>query len=477
MRFFTRLFLPVFTVWLCLFPATTYAVTIQTYKSGGQFIPVTGTAAVALDLALMAGRATPWVGAAITGYQLAKIVIDAVASDGSTVPVSVLPSGVSQSTIGGISWPNLGWLKDANGVWQPPATQTPAIGIYGWVGCEPQGSISSMMACVQGHLSSDSGYGTTIGKPAAICSLTGALSFNCTYYVGTYPSSANFFMSQQSICPIGYALSGANCNLSNSSIVPYPSDGKPAMTVKPDGTGFALDPRDPDNAPMSTVPTQITSTGVNNGAPFRTTISPQTGGGLDVTTELQTQNADGSTSVYKQTARTDATGKVIDSVAANYPGSLGQQTATTQAITPSAAPANMPTDYNREATQLLIKNNLDAIKANTDSALVPADVASTDIAALDAAKTARDAFKTDIDALPSAASPSPVANLFQPFTPSACTPLSWTYGSANTMGSHTYTLDLCPWVPTIQRIGAWAMYLLTAAMLFQMFTRRPDGGE
>ncbi len=229
---------------------------------------------------------------------------------------------------------------------------------------------------------------------------------------------------------------------------------------------------------MSTIPTQITSTGLNNGSPFRTTISPQTGGGLTVTSELQIQNSDGSTSVYKQTATVAPDGKVVDSSAANYPGSLAQQTGSTPALAPLVAPApvSMPTDYNREATQVAIKNNLDAIKADLDTTQVPVDVAGSDIAALDAAKAGRDAFKTDIDGLAAAASPSPVATLFQPFTPSACQPLSWTYGSANTMGSHVYTLDLCPWVPTIQRVGAWAMYLLTAAMLFQMFTRRPEGG-
>lgn len=467
MRFLARCFLPIFAVWLCLFPAMTYAATIQTYKVGGSFIPVTGTAAVVLDLALMAGRMTPWVGAAITGYQLARVAIDALASDGSTVPVNILPSNVSQATQGGINWPNLGWVKDANGVWQPPATAGAPVLTLNY-----PGGYSSLASYCEAKTVPPEYYSAGVEPTptsAGGCKLTyGGVVYQGPYYAFSYAAT--------SACPAGYTASGSICNLTAASSVPYPSDGKPTVIAKADGTGFALDSRDPDNAPMSTIPTQITSTGVNNGSPFRTTISPQTGGGLTVTTELQIQNADGSTSTYRQTATVAPDGKVVDSSAANYPGSLAQQTGSTPALAPSTVSADMPTDYNREATQLQIKNNLDAIKTDLDSSQVPVEVAATDIAALDAAKAGREAFKTDIDGLAAAASPSPVATLFQPFTPSTCQPLSWTYGSDNTMGSHVYTLDLCPWVPTIQRVGAWAMYLLTAAMLFQMFTRRPEGG-
>lgn len=468
MRFLARCFLPIFAVWLCLFPAMTYAATIQTYKTGGTFIPVTGTAAVALDLALMAGRATPWVGAAITGYQLARLAIDALASDGSTVSVNVLPSAVSQSTQGGINWPNLGWVKDANGVWQPPATAGVPV-------LSPPPTAAQCQVLANVNLAYWVFSSVSTATPNNYTCVWNATPLGLT--VGAYNGYESGWVLIVQQCIAGYVASGGICNLSAVNSVLYPSDSAPTIIAKADGTGFQLDARDPDNASVSTIPTQITSTGVSNGSPFRTTVSPVTGGGLTVKTELQIMNADGSTSTYRQVATVAPDGKVVDSSGSNHPGSLAQQTDSTSALAPSTAPADMPTDYNREATQIQIKNNLDVIKTDLDSTQVPVDVAGTDIAKLQAAEAGRDAFKTDIDGLPSAASPSPVATLFQPFTPSTCQPFTWTYGSANMAGSHVYTLDLCPWVPTIQRVGAWAMYLLTAAMLFQMFTRRPEGGD
>lgn len=467
----------------------TYAATIQTYRAGGVFHPVIGTAAVALDIALLAGRAFPWVGAALTGYQLAKILVEAVASDGSMVPVNVLPSGLQQSPVSGETW--TGWLKDANGDWQPPVTN--ASGLFPWhttsnyYGINPPFLYPNFNKSTPSDLDCDSAYkayyafrwgGVPTQTGRALSTYSGNGSVAIVACVATNNGASldiSFATTGVQVCAAGYNLVGNICTLYQANLVSFPSDGKPTLLAKADGTGFALDARDTDNASVSTIPTQITATGINDGNPFRTTISPVTGGGLTATTELQLVNPDGSTSVYRQTATINSTGKIVDYWAGNFPGSLAQQ-ATTTAPVPLAPVSTMPTDYNREATQIQIKTNLDAIKTNTDTALVPLDVSATDIATLDTAQTARNTLKTDIDALPAATSPTPAASLFQPFTPAACSPLSWTFSSVTGGAAKTAIFDLCPWVPTIQRIGAWAMYLLTAAMLFQMFTRRPDGG-
>lgn len=183
----------------------------------------------------------------------------------------------------------------------------------------------------------------------------------------------------------------------------------------------------------------------------------------------QTPATTGSSTAFGGTTATGSLPVVAAATGSIAPNVVGTTTA-------AAAPAIvLPTDYGREITQTQIR---DAVIG----AGMPADVAATSITSLANANTARDAVVTDIGAMPSA--PDPVSPVgfgfnFSPFTPVACTPLTYTFGSvaAISTGSHQVNLDLCPWVPSIQRIGAWAMYLLTAGMLFQMFTRRPEGGE
>lgn len=59
-----------------------------------------------------------------------------------------------------------------------------------------------------------------------------------------------------------YTVQSAVCILTTPSIVTYPSDSVPSVTVKADGTGFQVDSRDPDNATLpGTIPSPITATG------------------------------------------------------------------------------------------------------------------------------------------------------------------------------------------------------------------------
>lgn len=469
-KIISRFLLPVIAGWFICAPVIATAGAINTIRAGSTYYPVTaqGAMGAAIDIAALAGRASPWVAGLTIGYQIAKFVINGADSAGNVIPLNVLPSNAMQLPPSTASWS--GWTYDSvTGIWSPPLT---AVGSTSNMYCTawPSGdncAIHNVFSTALGACQAQNPVYDSVGA------LIGANTWQCLYQGSYYSVSVS--LQPTVACPVGYTLSGSVCNLSNASLVSYPSDNAPTIKAKPDGTGFAPDSRDPDISQLPSItPVSVQGTGVLNGQNIRTTIEPQTGGGLKVTTEQQITNSDGSLSTFRQTVTVDGGGRVTNTGSGNYPGSLVDQTPTTVPIPPNTL--SLPTDYNREATQLLIKADLDSIKSSVDPVDVPSDLSAGSIQAAQDADTARRQYATDISNMATAVDPVTPVSLFQPFTVSACSPLSYAFGSSMTAGSHTVTLDLCPYVPTIQRIAAWAMYLLTAALLFQMFTRRPEGG-
>lgn len=112
-----------------------------------------------------------------------------------------------------------------------------------------------------------------------------------------------------------------------------------------------------------------------------------------------------------------------------------------------------------------------------DVAGMPTDISDSSKTSVEDALKQRDELKDYVANMPKIGPISDWTRIFQPFGTAECVPLTWTFNSVKGGGAHTANFDLCPWVQTIQRVFGWAMYLLTGGLLFQMFTRRPDGGE
>lgn len=458
-KLIARFLIPLLSVWFICQPGLATAGAISTYRVGSTYYPITASGAMgaALDVALLAGRATPWIGGLTLGYQLGKLALEGLDSSGAVVPFNVYPATVPQAPTSTQTW--LGWTYDAQAkTWIPSSTEavvpnfcTP---INGWCASTTRTSKQAACSVLNSFWPANAPY-TAVDVGGAY-----GYGFCDSPVVGASDPPLNFAGNS---CPAGYSLNAGSCVLSNASLVKYPSDNMPTVVAKADGTGFALDPRDPDTAfaPVS-IPSVFQSTGVVQGRDTRVTVEPQTGGGLKVTTEQQQVNADGSISTYRQSVTTGANGQVQSSTAANYPGGLSEQTAQTPALAPSAAASvnlQLPTDYNREATQLAIKDEL--VAQGETSSLDPNSEA--------AAASVKQHYDTHQDAnninniMAGAGLPSvPAFLLFPTFAAPACHPIGWTFQG------HEVSYDICPYVPTIKSIAAWVLNLLAAAICFQM---------
>ena len=468
-----RILLPFFLVWSVMLPRVAYAA-VPTMRVGASFYPMTasGYAALGVDAISLVGRASPWVGVAITGYQVGKLVLDAYRADGSDVKVNVLPYASQQvPTNLPVGWTS---VRNSDGTFTvtPPSVVASSVYAYRTSGQSinypsQQASCNAQMTTISG------GYAmyNVLNGGGTICDVY----YNYAPYIGQL--AGEYTIIPIASCPAGYTLSGSSCNLSNSSLVMYPSDGVPTLKATP--SGFIPDSRDPDTSDLPSIQNpQVLTGNDSSGNPIRQTISIAADGSLTLTTEQQTIGADGSTVTYKQTMTFNPQGKVVDSSAATYPGSLSQQGGTN--TNPIDTSANLPVDYARTGEAQSAANSinttlggkLDTIHNDLNPAGVPTATANP---ALDSAMTARDLVPDDIAGIPAAPSPVEAPSLFQPFTPAACQPLSWTFSPPH-VPAQTVTYNICPKVDTIRNVLSWCLYLITAGLLFQMFTRRPEGG-
>jgi len=455
-KLISRLLIPLLAVWFVVQPGIATAGAISTYRVGSTFYPLSASGAMgaAVDIALLAGRASPWITGLTLGYQLAKFVVEGLDSSGAVVPLNVLPAGLAQVPASAASWS--GWNYDSvSKSWLPPAT-APGSSVYTPTNSGAPSYSTIEAACSHAARWSAAGY-TFISYVSSVVSGNG---FSCTGMVNYYGQKtiASFGLITQG-CPVGYSLSGGSCVLSSPSLVQYPSDNAPTVIAKADGTGFALDLRDPDNASAPvTIPPYFQSQGVKDGRDTRVTIEPQTGGGLKVTTEQQIVNADGTVSTYRQTVLTGADGAVQSTTGANYPGGLSQQTPQSTPLVPTTN-GEFPTDYNREATQLAIRDELQAV-GESDALAPGSDAAAADLRNYYDNRLAA-AQIDDVIAgvgLPSA----PSFLLFPTLTVPACHAIGWTFQGREV------SFDICPHVPTIKSIFGWVLNLIAAAMMFQM---------
>lgn len=445
-KIISRFLLPIFFGWCLIQPTLATAGALQTVRVGGTFYPMTaqGAFGAALDVAALAGRANPWITGLTIGYELAKFAVKGVDSTGAEVTMNVLPASMTQRPAANMAWSD--WVYDpTTKIWNPPATRPPVSTV-----------------AIPGGYKDLSAYCATFSTPAAI--YTGSLGGGgCSLTIDGVVQPGLYYPFVPQVvytCLAGYVLSGSICNLSDASQVPYPSDNQPTVKAKADGTGFALDPRDSDNAlAPPTIPNPIQGTGVVNGQNTRVTIEPQTGGGIKVTTEQEVINSDGSKTTFKQSVITAADGKVTNSGSANYPGGIPDQTSSTQPLASTTSPTiQFPTDYNREATQTDIKNEL-AAQGETSALAPSSDTASAQI---------KRHYDNHVDAqnitdrMAGVGLPSVPGFLFPTIIVPACRPIGWTFQG------RAVSFDICPYVPTIKSIFAWVLNLIAAAMMFQM---------
>lgn len=266
------------------------------------------------------------------------------------------------------------------------------------------------------------------------------------------------YLSATFFCPLGYVLNpdGTTCSVSIPDQVQKLVDSN--CQIRRTGNTFSIDPQDPDcanNTVMAdtTVSANTVTTQRANGVTASVTIFPD---GTATVSETYPDIAQNKTSVLTTSySAPDASGNThLTGVSVSNTPGVG---------TLNAGPAGTGTGGATETTQTAVLNSLNDIKDGVGV------VQPTPTASLEGAIGGFEGVAAEVTGISTGASPIASPSIFNPFVPTTCTTLGWTF-----MG-RTVSYDICPWVPKIQQILGAALYLTTAGLLFTMFMRRPTG--
>ncbi|MBI5658378.1 MAG: hypothetical protein HZC43_02250 [Nitrosomonadales bacterium] len=472
-RVVARLLLPFFLVWSLAVPRPAYAVLPLIAPVALSFLNAAG-AVVTTDAAAAAASAL------IGGVAIALILStpgDTLNVNGqvrlpltASTPPAALPAPVAAATVTATA--SVAWSFTCSG----------ASGVAVSLQAAGEAYVSAMNAS-----SACNGGGAYVYRVDPSSTAT-VIRISYSLYGGPWsspyvPSPGPFV--ETLTCSSGYALSGSTCNLSN------PRAAAPDKKQDFQRGGNAFQAYDGDDKPAgfdghisttSTVGDTVTVSGVDSaGNPVRFSIQALSSGGSLVSQSVQRVDANGSTYTHHRIVSVDTGGTVTSDSANDTAQTFAYNSATNQydlsgSAAPVAPPAstniNLPTDYARSGEAAAAAQTIINDRA-ADAATVPVAVQNP---ALAGAMANRDLLPSEIAAVVDS-SPVIAPSLFQPFDPAECQPLSFTFGSAQTGGiSYTANLDICPHVSTIRNIFSWVLYLITAALLFQMFTRRPESG-
>lgn len=131
------------------------------------------------------------------------------------------------------------------------------------------------------------------------------------------------------VCPTGYTQSGQTCNLTNSSVVKWPSDGKPTFIQGADGQ-IKLHPRDPDLPSASGAGGSFAGGGASGSwrvpatddysNPVQVDHTATPDGGMDVSRKLETVKPEtGKPTVYEEIIHYNDQGAITNHYNNEYP--------------------------------------------------------------------------------------------------------------------------------------------------------------
>jgi len=132
----------------------------------------------------------------------------------------------------------------------PPGTagSVPTYGVP-FYGCSGFSTDQAAANCASAAQIASFGAGASSHGHMSYTETTAGCSVGNPCYVNHHPISGHIPTTPGAIgaaCPTGYTLSGATCNLTSASSVPYPADD--IAQGKLDGGVVTLDSRDPDNS-------------------------------------------------------------------------------------------------------------------------------------------------------------------------------------------------------------------------------------
>lgn len=260
-------------------------------------------------------------------------------------------------------------------------------------------------------------------------------------------------------CPAGYSPSGSTCVLTNQSVVLKPLDQN--CVIVRSGNTFGTDPLDPDCSTMAaTMPVPSTIQLKKNNEILEATINADG----SVTTKMTGPDSNGNT-------ETTIINFAPPSGTMGMPAT-GQSNTTTSGSGDLNNPNNtvpkleMPTDYNREATQQAVNTKLDQINDSLNPTAAGPDTSlTTQTNDYNAKATAHKGLFDGIGSKGQSNEGGIFGWSWFPTIPTAtCAPLN--FGTSQYMT----TLNLCPTLDLVRDLAGYALYLSTAWALLGILT-------
>lgn len=304
-----------------------------------------------------------------------------------------------------------------------------------------------------------------------------AAGTSCLYAYGTgcvapnYCNKGVFSTAPVTNCPAGYTASGGSCALSDArqatpdNFCDISRNGTTLATIQDnDCAALNADVQAACSGSSCTIAGKDSS-----GNPIRIEINANPDGGTSTTVYTQ-RTSSGQSVIDTATIRTSGDGVVQQAASTTNAGSLPMDGAPVVGTPVTPSEVTFPTDYARQGEAAAAAAPAVQKLTNIETALTDSTVpdAATEPQSITDVMAQRDNVDEDITATGSAGLPFALPELSNPFQPMACQPLGFsTHG-------YSVTFDICPWVPTIKEILGYALYVLTAGMLFNMLMRRPD---
>lgn len=473
-----------FAVFSVVFPVAANAAVYNatpTFTGRAWYVPAAGpltSLGPVASIAVGLGRLNPWITAGMVGLSIYRFVVETqslgtigIVSDGqlftpipgwsnsNSPPATAASSGVTVETTATVS----GWKIVGAQTYTGTDLETICRQAISGQTVTPQLRYHSIQTtfpykCNTSYYPSTSLYGSY-----------GTVSLTSVCPDSSWTLSGGVCSRSNAGCPSGYALVSGVCQLTDDPKVMWPSDGQPTYVPRVGDNGvyqwWPAD-RDPDQGtyPQANINQFLQSGDIFTdpyGNPVTQTVTPTTDGGYTIQQQIQHSPA-GSGNTYTTTNNitVNKAGTVTNASTITNNGPI------TNVNTAGGAVQPLPTDYNREATQLAVKEDLDKLVAGTGARDSP-DFAKD----VEDKKTAMNKSITDItDAIPNDYAASKDNWFSWVWSPPVgeCSPYE-----GNVHGN-SVTWDICPYIAKTRDVIGWLFALYGAWIVYNQMFRKDE---
>lgn len=416
------------------------------------YIPATGTGiagnAVVATAATMLARANPWVAAITLGTPVMRWLLEKKTGGN----VEVAPRDIKQEIPG--------WVNGS-----PPSTTPATSGYTATINGSNYVNTTALGACQ-----------AAAANPTASCGGETCLNVFANTGGGNcrgYNSGGSVFIfsslyGPDLVCPAGYTLSGSNCNLTNESLVMWPSDGKATYVPTASGTTLEKHPRDPDPLPASPTIAEILNPSKDYapdvfGNPTSTTITPSANG-FSIEQRVQTTK-DNQTATTINNVTINNAGQVTNVSSTTVPGEIALASPTAIPVS-SGGTIQFPTDYNREATQQQAVQKLEDIKQGTGAADAPNYQQDTN----DKKSAMNQEIKDKAEAIPGQYAGDKASWFSWVWTPPVGNCAPWN----STIHGQSVSWDICPYINKVRDVIGYLLAIATTWGVYLQLFKRED---